>query len=66
MWAEQLRIEFDLDETARASSRASLTAGSSAVLQRWTRDRVDVDRATELFVAMARAQAEAAARVSPE
>lgn len=58
VWAAQVEAEFGLDEPTARLVAASLTAGSSAVLQRWTRDRIDLDRAIDVFVTMARAQAE--------
>ena len=60
VWAEVVRSEFDLDGDAARIVAASTTAGSSAVLQRWTRDRIDLDRVVELFVVLTRAQAMAA------
>ena len=58
VWAEQVEAEFGVDPGTSRLIAASITAGSSAILQRWTRDRLDRDRVIELFVAMARAQGE--------
>ena len=60
-WASRIEAEFGVDPVSARIVAASLTAGSSAALQRVTRDRVDRDLVIELFVAMARAQGEAAA-----
>ena len=59
VWAEQLRIEFDLDDTTARLLGASVTAGSTAVLRRWVRDRLDRETMIDAFVAMALGQIEA-------
>ncbi|MFK8025240.1 MAG: TetR/AcrR family transcriptional regulator [Ilumatobacter sp.] len=64
VWATVLAAEFELDADDARVVAASITAGSSATLQRWTRDGLDRGRAIELFVRLARAQAEAAAHHS--
>ena len=62
VWSTVLESDFDLDEVTARVVAASITAGSSATLQRWTRDGVDRTEVIELFVVLARAQAEAAMR----
>lgn len=61
VWAAELSTQFPLDTATARLLAASITAGSTAVLRRWIRDRLDRDDMVETFVRMARGQIEAVA-----
>jgi hypothetical protein len=60
VWAEQLRVEFALDEPTARIVAASVTAGAGAVVQRVFTDRLDRNDVADLLVRLARAQGDAA------
>ncbi len=61
-WASELETQFALDTAIARVVAASVTAGSAAVLHRWVIDRLDEEPTIELFVALCRAQVDAATK----
>ncbi|MEO0493474.1 MAG: TetR/AcrR family transcriptional regulator [Actinomycetota bacterium] len=61
VWADAIEAQADVAPADARLLAASLTAGSTAILRRWIRDRLDRVATIERFVVMNRAQIEAVA-----
>ena len=61
VWADAIEAHADVGPADARLLAASLTAGSTAILRRWIRDRLDRTATVERFVVMNRAQIDAIA-----
>lgn len=59
VWQAELESTLDIDAPDARLLAATLTAGSTAVLRRWIRDRLDRREVIERFVLMTRGQIDA-------
>ncbi len=65
VWQAELESTFDVSATDARLLAATLTAGSTAMLRRWIRDRLDRREVIERFVLMTRGQIDAVVTNSP-